>query len=92
MPRYLCSKCDMVIFGSARMLIWHLKNRHAVLAGGMFICPITCGQAGCLRTYRYPYALKRHIENEHNEIPCDNENSGGDDSDDEPMQDLSPEF
>ena len=31
----------------------------------MFTKPVKCGQDGCMRTFRYPKALVRHIESDH---------------------------
>ena len=44
----------------------HLRFHHAALmAGRTFTSPITCGQDGCLQTFRYSSTFKRHIENKH---------------------------
>jgi hypothetical protein len=45
-----------------------MKSIHVLVNGGMFTCPVKCGQDGCMRTFRYPRALVRHIEANHNEI------------------------
>ncbi|XP_071831544.1 uncharacterized protein [Apostichopus japonicus] len=62
---YTCSVCDLVVHGNASSLVWHFKNRHALLAGRMFTRPVACGQDGCLQTFRYSTALKRHVERNH---------------------------
>ena len=104
MPRYTCSKCSQLVSENAPGLIWHLKNRHALLVGRMFTCPITCGQNGCMRTFRYSAALVKHIETQHggdmidgddNGDPIDNNNEGldfiPDLVPDVPVQDQLPE-
>ena len=62
---YICSRCNQVVHGGTRSLIWHLKNRHALLAGRMFISPVSCGQHGCYQTFRYSASLKKHLEKYH---------------------------
>ncbi len=74
MPGYICSKCGEVAAETATALVWHLKNRHALLVGRMFTCPITCGQDNCMRTFRYSYALIRHIQSTHGITDVENEN------------------
>ena len=95
MPGYTCSKCGAVAAENATGLVWHLKNRHTMLVGRMFTSPVTCGQNGCMRTFRYSYALVRHIENTHdlagveshdNDIPVVDDN----DEDDEPVPQIYP--
>ena len=61
---------------NANGLVWHLKNRHALLAGRMFTCPITCGQNGCMRTFRYSSALVKHISTVHGHVGGNNDNGG----------------
>lgn len=99
MPGYTCSKCGAIAAENATGLIWHLKNRHALLVGRMFTCPVTCGQDGCMRTFRYSYALVRHIQNTHdvagdendNDIPFVDDDGGGDDGgDNDPVLHMDP--
>ena len=89
MPRYTCSKCGEIAAADANGLVWHLRNRHACMVGRMFSGPITCGQNGCMRTFRYSYALVRHIESIHG----DPENDNGVpimDGNDQPMGHVNP--
>ena len=94
MPRYTCSKCGAVAAENANGLVWHLKNRHALLVGRMFTCPITCGQNGCMRTFRYSYTLIRHIESTHDNADVENGNGipmvGNNGGDDDPIPHLNP--
>ena len=75
MSHYKCSVCGSIVTDAAG-LIWHLRNRHACMVGRTFTYPITCGQDGCMRTFRYSYALVRHLESIHHV-----ENNSGDDID-----------
>ena len=68
MPGYICSLCGELASADLGGLIWHLRNRHAVLVGQMFMQPIKCGQNGCMRTFRYSPALVRHIRRKHIEL------------------------
>ena len=95
MPEYTCSKCGAVAAENATGLVWHLKNRHALLVGRMFTSPVTCGQNGCMRTFCYSYALVRHIENTHglvsveshdNDIPVVHDSG----EDDDPAAQIHP--
>lgn len=96
MPGYTCSKCGAIAAENATGLIWHLKNRHALLVGRMFTCPVTCGQDGCMRTFRYSYALVRHIENTHDVAGDENDNDipfvddGDDGGDNDPVLHMDP--
>ena len=68
MPGYTCSQCNQLVSQTTNGLVWHMKSIHVLVNGGMFTCPVKCGQDGCMRTFRYPRALVRHIESNHNEI------------------------
>ena len=68
---YVCPKCYRVINGNARRLISHLKTTHALLFGNSFTSAITCSQGRCKRTFRYRYALIRHIEKNHVSVDSD---------------------
>ena len=72
----------------------HLKNRHALLVGPMFTCPITCAQNGCMRTFRYSYTLIRHIKITHDNGDVENGNGipmvGNNGGDDDPIPHLNP--
>jgi hypothetical protein len=46
--------------------------------GPAFTVPVKCGQEGCLQTFRYSLALKRHIENKHNDSPHNDGDNEGD--------------
>ena len=76
MPGYTCFKCGAIVSMNANGLVWHLKNRHALLSGRMFTCPITCGQNGCMRTFRYSSALVKHISTVHGHVGGNNDNGG----------------
>lgn len=65
MPGYTCSQCNQLVSQTAKGLIWHMKSIHVLVNGWMFTCPVKCGQDGCMRTFRYPRALVRHIEADH---------------------------
>ena len=70
--------------GNGNRLLWHSRNRHALMAGHKFTYPITCGQDGCLQTFRFSVVFKRHIENNHNNTdPNDDDNENNDDDDDD---------
>ena len=95
MPGYTCSKCGAIAAENATGLIWHLKNRHALLVGRMFTCPVACGQDGCMRTFRYSYALLRHIQNTHDVAGVDNADNDipivdDDDDGDYPVLHIDP--
>ena len=88
MPGYTCSKCGAVAAENATGLVWHLTNRHTLLVGRMFTSRVTCGQNGCMGTFRYSYIFVRYIENTHdlagveshdNDIPFVDDNGEGDD-------------
>lgn len=70
---YVCPKCGHIINGDSTTLMSHLKNTHALIFGDSFTCAITCSQDGCKRTFRYRYALKRHIDRHHESIQSDQE-------------------
>ena len=73
----MCPRCYRVINGNARRLISHLKNTHALVFGNSFTSAITCSQSGCKRTFRYRYALIRHIEK--NRVSVDSDEDFHDD-------------
>ena len=39
-----------------------------MINGGLFICPVTCGQEGCQRTFHHTWSLKRHLKSQHIEL------------------------
>ena len=79
---YICSICNQVVHGNGNSLLWHIRNRHALEVGHTFTCPVTCGQHGCLQTFRYSVAFKRHIENKHNNyVPNESDSEGDADED-----------
>lgn len=75
---FICPKCDHHVSGSAFQLVSHIKNAHALIFGHMFTSAFTCGQDGCMRTFRYTYAFKRHIEKNHEVVASDEEGSDDD--------------
>ncbi len=59
MPGYTYSQCNQLVSQTTNGLVWHMKSIHVLVNGGMFTCPVKCGQDGCMRTFRYPRALVR---------------------------------
>ena len=60
-------------------LFRNLKHTHALHFGNSFSSAITCSQGGCKRTFRYRYALIRHIEKNHVSVDSDEEDFHDDD-------------
>ena len=61
----------------------------------MFTCPVACSQDGCMRTFRYSYALLRHIQNTHDVAGVDNADNDipivdDDDDGDYPVLHMNP--
>ena len=96
---FVCSIGNKVVHGNGNRLLWHVRNRHALISGHIFSTPVTCGQGGCLQTFRFSAAFKRHIENKHNNTNANcNENNDNDHddynhddpSDNGPLHDIPP--
>ncbi len=87
---YICSRCNEVVHGNVNRLVWHIRNRHALMSGHRFTCPIMCGQDGCLQTVRFSVAFKRHIENKHKNTDLNNGHNENDDDGDDDQDDNPP--
>ncbi len=81
---YVCSRCNAIVNGDVNSLLRHIRNRHNLLERRTFTSPVACGQDGCWQTFRYSFALKRHIElkhrntdpNEHGELNNNADDNG----------------
>ena len=87
---YICSRCNEVVHGNVNRLVWHIRNRHALMSGHRFTCPIMCGQDGCLQTFRFSVAFKHHIENKHKNTDLNNGHNENDDDGDDDQDDNPP--
>ena len=80
---YACSACRQQVPGNIYILMSHIRRRHpALMSARTFTSPMTCGQNGCLQTFRYSHTFKRHIENKHQNVAeRENEQDNSDDVD-----------
>ncbi|PIK60815.1 hypothetical protein BSL78_02296 [Apostichopus japonicus] len=59
---FVCSQCGIVINGSPKALLWHLRIAHHLINGHVFTKSIACGQNGCERSFSgRTAAFRKHL-------------------------------